>query len=53
MHRTPSKGISVLRSFPSNEAAQFVAECNDGTYGEKLADAQEQSEYHKEYTRHY
>ena len=49
MLRTPSKAISVLRSFPAalNEAAQYVAECDDG---EKLAAAQEESEYHKEYT---
>ena len=49
MLRTPSKAISVLRSFPVavNEAAQYVAECDDG---EKLAAAQEESEYHKEYT---
>ena len=44
MHRTPSKAISVLRSFP---AAQYVAECDDG---ERLAAAQEECEYHKEYT---
>ena len=49
MLRTPSKAISVLRSFPAalNEAAQYVAECDDD---EKLAAAQEESEYHKEYT---
>ena len=43
----PFEDLCEIARSQRNEAAQYAAECDDG---EKLAAAQEESEYHKEYT---
>ena len=43
----PFEDLCEIARSQRKGAAQYVAECDDG---EKLAAAQEESEYHKEYT---